>query len=459
MPMKRFYARHAIVWILLLSGPLLLAACAPRTSHYAQIDQFVLQGNYDQALTVMNDNRDGYSDRDAALFLMEQGILAHYAGRYEESNRHLARAEIILEQLYTRSISKQAASFVINDNTIPYRGEDFEDAMLNLFMALNYVGLSQWEDALVEARKVDSKLNLINSRYEDDQKNVYKEDAFIRFLMGVLYEADGEINDAFISYRKAAEIFRSDYEPNYRVSAPAFLIEKMYLAAGALDFKQEMESIRQRYPRIVAGIKTDQSERAEVYCIHFNGKGPEKIEENWVAVMPDGYVLKVAYPKFQQRYYGIAEATIRLRDQQDERRYTGRTELMEDIDAIARLNLKNRLGRIKAKAIARATSKYLATKATASYVKQQNQDYGAAAALLVQIAGNIASAASEQADTRHWRLLPAQIRIGRLVLPPGVYAGQIDFTDKNGNVLSTRDIKTFKIEAGQTYFITHRTVK
>ena len=455
---RSFWKQTAAVGILVLTSALLISGCAPQISHYAQIDQFMLQGNYTDAQKVMNQNKDAYTNRNAALYHMEQGLLAHYAGRYEESNQHLARAEIILEQLYTRSISKQAASFIINDNTVPYRGEDFEDAMLNLFMALNYVGLRQWEDALVEARKVDSKLSLINRRYEDDQKNVYKEDAFIRFLMGVLYEAEGEINDAFISYRKAAEIFRSDYEPNYDVSAPDFLIQKMYAAARALDFRQEMEHIELAYPSIIDGLNADLDEMAELYCIHYNGKGPQKVEENWVAGMPDGYVLKVAYPKFEHRYYGITAGQIRLEDQTNGSRFTGRTELLEDVGAIARMNLRNRLGRIKAKAIARATSKYLATKASANYVQKQSDEYGAAAALLVQIAGNIASAVTEQADTRHWRLLPAQIRLGRVILPPGTYAGQIDFIDKNGNTLISRDIRTFKIEAGQKHFIAYRTL-
>ena len=102
-------------------------------------------------------------------------------------------------------------------------------------MALNYTAAGHHEDALVEARKVDSKLNVINSRYADDKKNVYKEDAFIRFLMGVLYEAEGEVNDAFISYRKAEEIYRNDYAANYGVSAPSLLIVDDSLVPGPVD--------------------------------------------------------------------------------------------------------------------------------------------------------------------------------------------------------------------------------
>jgi hypothetical protein len=197
---------------------------------------------------------------------------------------------------------------------------------------------------------------------------------------------------------------------------------------------------------------------AEVYFIHYNGKGPEKIEESWVAPMPDGYMLKVAYPKFQLRHYSVAYGEILLQDQEAGNRYSERTELMEDIDSIARMSLKNRLGRIKAKAIARATAKYLATAAGAKAVADNNSTYGAALSILVKTAGNIASAMSEQADTRHWRFLPAQIRVGRILLPPGMYSGQIEFVDENGNTLYSRDIRTFKIKAGQKHFVSYRTL-
>jgi len=39
------------------------------------------------------------------------------------------------------------------------------------------------------------------SKYEG--KNKYREDAFIRYVTGVLYESRGGINDAFIAYRKS----------------------------------------------------------------------------------------------------------------------------------------------------------------------------------------------------------------------------------------------------------------
>ncbi|MDY6791574.1 MAG: hypothetical protein SWH54_09920 [Thermodesulfobacteriota bacterium] len=441
--------------LLLLCAGTVIFSCAPKVKHYPVINQHLSNQNYEQALKVIKDHKGDYPKRNAALYYMEEGILAHFALRYKESNESLSRAEQIMDELYTRSISKQTASFFINDNTIPYRGEDFESAMVNLFMALNYVGLGLRDEALVEARKVDNKLNIINSRYPEDKKNVYKEDAFIRFLMGVLYEADSEDNDAFISYRKSEEIYRTDYQQNYGVLPPVLLIENLLSSAKAMDFEVELAEIQTQYSNVAFMPPAQKREMAEIYLIHYNGLGPEKVERRWVVPLPDAYVVKIAYPKFKKRNYQIVRGVTTLKNITSGMSYEFSTILMEHIGSIAVKNLDNRTGRIKAKAIARATTKYLATKASSRAAKREG---GALAGLLVQVAGNVASAATEQADTRHWRLLPAEIRVGKLAVPPGEYEGKINFVNASGSIISSRKIEPFTVDRGEKRFMTHRTL-
>lgn len=441
--------------LLMLIFGALLFSCAPKVKHYPLINQHLSNQNYEQALQVIKDNKDAYPKRNAALYYMEEGILAHFALRFKESNESLSRAEQIIDELYTRSISKQTASFLINDNTIPYRGEDFESAMVNLFMALNYVGLGLRDEALVEARKVDNKLNIINSRYPEDKKNVYKEDAFIRFLMGVLYEADGQDNDAFISYRKAEEIYRTDYRQNYGVSPTGLLIKNLLSSAKAMDFQEELREIQGQYSDVTFMDPAKKKDMAEIYLIHYNGLGPEKVEKRWVVPLPDAYIVKVVYPKFQKRHYQIVRGVTTLKNVTSGMSYQFSTILMENIGSIAVKNLDNRTGRIKAKAILRATTKYAATKASSRAAKKEG---GALAGLLVQVAGNVASAATEQADTRHWRLLPAEIRVGQIVVPPGEYAGRINFVNASGTIITSREIEHFTVESGEKKFITYRTL-
>ena len=433
-----------------------LWGCGPKMDHYQQLDQHVYNHEYDAALQLMEESREGYQERNEALYYMEDGLLAHFAGRYDKSIESLLKAESILDELYTRSISKQAASFVFNDNTIPYRGEDFEDAMVNLYLALSYAALGATDDALVEARQVDNELNLINSRYEEDQQNVYREDAFIRFFMGVLYESGREINDAFISYRKAEEIYRNDYAAHYGVHAPKFLIENLMTSASALGFETELNQIRELYPDVEFPFPEDKRNLAEVFVVHYNGIGPSKLERRWTIPMPDGYVASIAYPAFEQRPYRISHGIVQLQHVDGSRPSEGQTELMEDIGSIAVQNLENRMARIKAKAIARATSKYVATKAASKAV---NDQAGNLAGLLVQVAGNIAAAATERADVRHWRMLPDEIRVARLLISPGLYDGQIDFVDDTGEIVLTTKLEAFAANSGEIKFLFQRTMQ
>jgi hypothetical protein len=441
---------------LLLLSFLLLISCASSLKHYPNINQHLIKQDYDGAQKLVQESKKTYADRNAVLYYLDEGIITHYGKHYNESNQSLSECEIMMEDLYTKSLSKQVASFLINDNTVPYRGEDFERAMVNLFMALNYVGLGSLEDALVEARRVDNVLNIINSHYEENAKNVYKEDAFIRFFMGVLYEAEAEWNDAYISYKKAEEIYQNDYLPNYGVSAPTFLIEKLMTITQAMGYHSELSELKAKYPHCRMTDPAEKRNNAEIYLIHYNGLGPEKVEQYFLIPMPDGYIMKIAYPAFQKRGYQITQGDVILRNDESNEVYTSSTVMMEDITSLAITNLDNRIGRVKAKAIARATSKYLATKAAENQAEKRG---GFLAGLVTKTVANVASVATEQADLRHWRLLPAEIRVARIIVPPGTYKGRIQFVNARGSTIRFNEIRPFTLNREEKRFFLFRTLQ
>jgi len=284
---------------------------------------------------------------------------------------------------------------------------------------------------------------------------VYKEDGFIRFVMGALYEAEGEINDAFISYRKAEAIYTSDYLPNYGVRPPTFLVEDLLTAAGAMDFYDEVAEIQSEYPGVEPISFAEKMAQAEVFFIHYNGVGPEKVGRYFFAGMPDGFVVTIAYPEFEKRRYRISHGEITLRNLGSGQSYRFPTVLMEDIAAIAVTNLENRISRIKAKAIARATAKYLASKAAVKAAEGEGREL---LSLIVKVSANVVSLATEQADVRQWRLLPAEIRVGKTLIAPGEYSGKVEFVDSGGAVISSREIAPFSIKKREKRFFILRTL-
>jgi hypothetical protein len=320
-------------------------------------------------------------------------------------------------------------------------------------MALNYVGMGQWEEALVEARKVDHKLNVINNRYDSDQKNIYSEDAFVRFLMGVIYESQKEINEAFISYRNAEKIYET-YNRLYGVSAPHVLLLKLIHAADTMHFEDQLVYYRNKYRWFKFFASSPVTPSAEVYFLHYNGLCPYKVEDRLVAVLPDQYVLKIAIPKFKRRLYKIQRCEIVLRSVDGRGIYRTHTEIGEDIGSIAIMNLKNRIARIKAKAVARATAKYMAAKGTAKLVKdKKGKDWG----LFARQVFNMAAVVTERADLRFCSLLPDRIDIGYLKLPAGTYEVTVNTKDAKGHIVGRIDLADIRVIAGEKKFLSLRT--
>jgi hypothetical protein len=436
----------------LLSG--LLAACAPATQHYARVETSLAQARFADADHLVEEHARQYGRKNQVLYALDRGMTLHYAGQYQDSNRFLERAEQLIDDLFTKSVTAETSAMLSNDLNLPYEGEDFENVLINVVSSLNYVLLDQWDDALVEARKVDHKLNVINDRYA--RKNVYREDAFARYLSGLLYEGRGELNDAFIAYRKAYDTYRV-YQEQYGTPIPPTLPGDLLRVTEALGLTDEHAEYRTLFPAVTW---TDQKEfraQAEVIVVSYDGLAPIKVNEFVDAPIPDGaggiYILRVAFPKFVPRPTGLSGADVRVVGQ--ERAVASqRTFLVEDITAIAQKDLADRIGRISAKAIARAAAKYAITRAAEHGV---NQSRGDGSGAIVGLLGNIYSIASEQADTRSWRTLPGAIRMARVLVPPGRYRVEI-VPNGTGTTSSSTTSYDVTLEAGRKLFIAERVV-
>lgn len=428
-----------------------LAACAPATQHYVRVETSLAQARFADADQLVEEHAPQYGRKNQVLYALDRAMTLHYAGRYEESNRFLERAELLIEDLFTKSITAEARAMFSNDLTLPYEGEDFETVLINVVGALNYALLGEWDDALVEARKVDHKLNVINDRYA--KKNVYREDAFARYLSGILYEGRGELNDAFIAYRKAYDTYRV-YREQYGTPLPPTLPADLLRVTDALGLTDEHAQYRELFPAVTWTSQRDFRTQAELIIVSYDGLAPVKVNEFVDAPIPDGsggvYILRVAFPKFVPRPTGLSGADVRV---VGEAGVAGsqRTFLAEDITAIAQKDLADRIGRISAKAIARAAAKYAAARAAEHGV---NQSKGDGSGAIVGLLGNIYGLASEQADTRSWRTLPGAIRMARISVPPGRYTVEI-VPDGTPGATTTRDVT---LEAGRKLFIAERAV-
>lgn len=420
-----------------------LSSCATAPLVQPQVNGLVVAERFDRALNVLENHKEGYGKNNELLYLLDKGLVLHLAGRYKESIPVFEEAKLKFEQLYTKSISQIAGTWVYNDYAAPYYGEDFERVMVNIFQALNFAVIGDYQEALVEARDVDSILNAINSQYPSDQKNVYREDAFARFLMGILYESLGDlinINDAYISYRKAIDIYENDYRKNYNVAPPRMLIENLLAAAQVIDPNAYQEYLLKYHIKFVP--IPQKQERAEVYLIHYNGLSPLKYQSSIVFPLPGGHISKIAFPRYKKRIYTEEKSYLTAIDD-NKKRFRRHAELGEDIAGVALKNLDNRKVRVMAKAILRPAGKYFVERAGEDAVRKKSET----AANGVRFAGGIYNIYSEQSDLRAWQTLPAEIRIARLILPSGDYELKLD----------ALSLGRVSLKAGEKKFILKRT--
>ena len=224
--------------------------------------------------------------------------------------------------------------------------------------------------------------------------------------------------------------------------------------------ENEKDKLRQQFPAQEFLSLADRVEKAEVFGLHFNGRAPVKEPANIVFPMPDGFLLKVAFPTYKEVARRIVGARLYAKPLEEDRAFHATFTLAEPIGKIAKENLADRKGRIVAKTIARVTAKYLTVKAAQKAAREAGgRDYGALAGLLTGITGNIFVFASEKPDLRSWRTLPAEILISKLILAPGSYEFWAECVDVNGGVIRKVELGTRDLEAGEKIILQFRTAE
>ncbi|MFZ1946752.1 MAG: hypothetical protein WAW06_04340 [bacterium] len=434
-----------------------LAGCASHPYSMSRARALMAQQDYTRALGEVD--RVCQSEEDP-LCLLEKGLLLHYAGSYRESNQTFERAEVLTDRLYTKSASREAASLVTSDLALRYVPRPFEQVLVNYFRALNYMFLADEEGALVECRKASQKL----ARYSAEDGRPYRQDAFLEYLTGVLYEWGGQTNDAYVSYKNALTAYHT-YGELFGVTAPPELRCDLVRTARALGFQDQIDSLT----ALAAQACTDAAaiptkDLAKVVVLVERGFVPAKqelaletpilkSEADRARGDPAGfslgvssratgfiydaddvaYFLRIALPHYPEAPPACAPSLY-----VDSLRHT--PSLCEDVYAIARAELEGDLPGVFAKALARAIIKYKVT-------DKAGDKYG----WMVRWLANLVTSTTEQADLRGWLSLPRSVYITTLYLEPGRHALSVQAADGG----APREV-VLEARAGATSFVRFR---
>ena len=288
-----------------------------------------------------------------------------------------AEAERLSDRLYTRSISREAAAFLTNDTIRNYRGDSFEMVAVHYYRTLNYWYLNLPEDALVECRKANLKLD--QYAIHNGQAS-YKNDAFIHYITGLFYEATGELNDARVSYQHAQDAY-SYYKKKFNTVPPQTIADDLEQVNSLLngeraDTRLASLNILPFVPPVGNGelvifseigfIPRKVQEEIDLPIYEADIKRGKRGKISSIAteishrhhrvypVRDVDYWLRVALPKYET----VAPRTKRVLIRAGNR--TIQTQIAQNYAAIAKTSLLDHYPRMMTKTIARGFAKYLA---------------------------------------------------------------------------------------------------
>ncbi len=406
----------------LLLGLFVLNSCMTYYERNLLYHQQFASHEYEKANETLDKNKNIQKSKNMLLYYLEKGVTLQMMEQYDSSNAYFEKAYIFVDD-FSHNVGRDALSLVTNDMVRNYGGEDFERIYIHYYKALNYIMLRDLEAAMVEARRINIKLNEINDKYKGENK--FKRDAFAHVLMGLLYEASGNENDAFIAYRNAYDVYKEDYAEFFDMKPPEQLKKDLIRTAALNGFYDSQEFYEREFKM---NYKDMPKREKELIFFWHKGMGPIKDEWsiNFVVVRGSGglvvfsnkelglsftfytrsqdeynslgdlKVVRVAFPKYSTRKEVITRGIVDCNGEEYD------VELLEDVDKVAIKSLNDRMMRELAKTLLRVALK----QAAEQRARQEDEGFGAMVSVL--------NAVTEKADTRNWQTLPAKIYYARI---------------------------------------------
>ncbi len=415
--------------LVVIAFGLIFTSCASYQDKTTEMQTSVFDGNFKAASTSIDKNDFLLKKRNKLLYLLEKGKIEHLNANYLVSNDLFEQAYILIDDKISNNVGQAIASNLTSPMAEVYKGEDFEKVLIHYYKALNFFQLGDREAAIVEAKRINIRLLKLNENYNEN-KNNYAKDAFSQIVLGILFEANNEINDAFIAYRNAEEIYAQNNGVYFEVPIPEQLKIDLQRTAKTLGFTEDYNQMVKKYGKKDLSKKISND---EAIIFWENGLGPAKDQIKLTASGAGGMFVgtydddmseiiipipananlginAIAIPKYKQRksYYSKASLIVNNIEQ--------KFETCQSLYPIAKQCLKDRMLREVIKIAIRYGTKKAVSKGLGFLANQFLPSY---ASNLTSLAVDAVNTATEKADTRNWQTLPATISYIRIPIKEG----------------------------------------
>ncbi|TLU66302.1 hypothetical protein FE810_06275 [Thalassotalea litorea] len=401
----------------------------------AQIDQ----GQVQQAQSLLVQR--GKTENSYALSQLERGRLAYLASDWSASQQAFEEVynyvKTTNEQAKIRVSESlnQASALLSNDNALPYIIPAYEQSMMHSYQAINYLMQGNREGALVEVRranivqenalkqnqqKIDQARNDTLQKADVSESSLYSsfpdmestladvksgfQNAYTFYLSGVLYEGSNELNDAYIDYKRALQIY-----PDNPV-----IINDVQRLAKRLQMQDDIERFDNRY-----GTYRPKSENAQgmgdvVVMIELGQIIPRQDASINIPTSHHGSLrfYSLSLPSYNNASRFAAPAKVQL--SLGERSLLA--EPILELLPLAKFQLYDQMPGMVARQVLRIFAK-----------EEIRQEAARSGGDVGNVLASLYNMASERADTRSWLTLPQQIQVLRQPVNAGPQSIRIDY--------------------------------
>lgn len=406
---------------------LLLQGCATSAEKTKGMRNLMELNRHDLAL--IEAEKHLASEVEGVMENMNVGVLRRLNKDYKGSNEAFELAKAKISELYSTSVTEQAGAVLTNDESISFQGDKFEQVLVHLYMASNYLSLGDIDSSRVELLQAQVKM--------DEWGEPKDETPFMRYFSGIMFELLGEEDTATVSYRKAVDAYVNTKE-KHGLNVPIQLkhdllrmLARMKLWGEYKDYKKQFSLPTYKAPK-TKGM-------GELIVVFGNGMAPqrdEKVFQTWAPTL--ALNVKVAVPDYPNPPVVLNKVRLNINGKYHP------LEIVSNIDGLARASLSEDMPLITTRAIARAVVK-----------KKAEEEAGNQGGFLGQLAMMAVNQGTEIADTRCWNTLPQEFELARVFLPQGEHKVQIEVVGPAGNVVDTINRKV-KIKAGAKSVVSKR---
>lgn len=436
-------------------------------TRYETLAPVLEKKGYDATIQEINKKeKDIYGENSTFLYHFDLGTLYHYNGDYKNSIKHFEQAEQIYDELFTKSVTNEAASLLVNDNVRPYRARPFELVMLYQYQIMNYLALRDIDGAAVEVRRSEQAME---SLYQKDKDKV-NDNGFLRYLSAIVYEMAGEEDDAAISYIQAAKAYEEG-----NIEMPKEVWEFINESLSKMDRSDDLKALKMSPVQSTPKATKAREQGQEIVVVGYAGHSPILGELYMSGTFVSGAAMNLTYKDGETGktesftivtppVSGFNGNTFHLgfaipekkRLSQKTNNFTikldGRDKFVPEKVVSVNKELERNIEDEKSATILRTIVRVATRTIAAQVAKEKTQTGNGFLNLVKNVAIDVGQSQMEQADLRMGLFLPNSLFATRIPVEAGEHQLKILAHDKKGRVINEFASKV-KVGKGQKAFI------